>query len=163
MYRKEQIRFLKKQRSSECLLQGRTGGRNLQRSALVAMHTGFSYNGGPAALLNKTVCYWHLVFECQLRQPRKIILPLHLSASLYTCILNNLDPYVRTKLCASKYLAFSLVRYSAFWKNSLYPNPLSVFIAHPKYAVFHSNSVEICLHGEDVVQRKTRTLLRFKQ
>lgn len=119
---------------------------------------GLSCNGRPAALLNKTVCYRHVVFECELRQARKIIPP----SSLYSRILNNLDPYVRTKLRASKYLAFSSEPYSTFWKNSLHPNPLSVFTAHPKYAVFHSNSVEICLHDEDV-QCKTRTLLRFKQ
>jgi len=65
------------------------------------MHMGLSYNGGPAALLHKTVFYWHLVFECELRQPRKIIVPLHTSRSLYSHTLNSLDLYARTKLCTS--------------------------------------------------------------
>jgi hypothetical protein len=33
-YRKEEIRFLKKERSSESLLQDPTGGRNLHRDVL---------------------------------------------------------------------------------------------------------------------------------
>ena len=100
------------------------------------MHMGLSYNGGPAALLHKTVFYWHLVFECELRQPRKIIVPLHTSRSLYSHVLNSLDLYARTKLCTSNCLTIS-----SAWQSTLQPTPLSMFIACPKYWIFHSNIV----------------------
>lgn len=61
-------------------------------------HGPLSYN---AALLNKTVCYWHLVFECELPQPPP---PPSPPSSLYSCTewmywTTKILPYVSMKLC----------------------------------------------------------------
>lgn len=50
--------------------------------------------------------------------------------------LNTLDRHARTKLCTSNCLTIS-----SAWHSTLQPNPLSMFIARPKYWIFHSNNV----------------------